>query len=1001
MKKLTTSLLLKLVLIQHSYQRPSMDKRIERVFDITQGDRVNIDLAERVGVAHLAVSYPQGINCTLMKTITEEPFRICRNVSVPVCKTVQKVRLTNITEDCSTQKEYCQYNFRTQEVTQQTIICQRPTEMICDDSCTEDCSMECEKNTIVVCNTVPQTVAITEKKQRCGPDNSLQTTKICFTYPDASWVCKEPRETLDCEKEGVRLVAHEVAQPRIQCQEKEMEPLCIPENCWLKNNNTDCLTTDIPTEVRLEDQVCEICLEGRTKLRPVLVQEEDCDNFSTEEFCSEGIEESSKWSKTCSVPKFLRDEVLKRIFENTRDQFNEITDVKNQDIRESKIIRLKIPINISRQGTDSISTIESEDVFFAKQFFQNDLVRRGNNENEVLIHTNKIENKSDNKDPHAINFPFNLAEESDQSESDMRINFQFDVPSPPPHPTGVPYVYSDSASIRFTKRPTPSHLHNFNTRFAKRPTPQTVTQPSSTTHSDRFASMFKNPTNKPATDFILTDKKIQNPFVLSNNRKPKLDILNGHPRNKGKSSTNPNPHFPFQEWQDHGSVFNTQAIISERLRNTNINSVIQKDFNRVSMTADEISDHDSLSTNNSYIHSSQMINIASVVQGDLETLSSSEKHDLNRHGIQAVHLDNIHQIHGPSLGITKQVKYTNGQIDMSSLHSDFGKSHGLQESQIVNNKEDKNGSNSQRFQNSNVFDQNIIFNVLSNKSALDIQQIQSQNAGPESKYVNNQNEKSITNSQRYETVESDTTRTDGFIVTSQQLEDFLRTSVPPDLESRSPAPPITSYATEFPINPTSSEGTDFNQFKSALGINEYKSDTDLLPTSLGNESTTKHKTESLKHESRVGQEKFVEGIVSTFSDKAQASESFHDNLKEDGSVSDKVIINQKNPLVAQLTDNSTSQHSIDKDDDSQDAPQKNTNYDLEESVRTDILGQTISKPVESENNEEISQLEDVLETNLKYISPRKLDVGGSDDDLEPIFQGRFEDSDKKRKNILK
>ena len=36
-----------------------MDERIERVFDITQGDRVNIDLAERVGVAHLAVSYPQ------------------------------------------------------------------------------------------------------------------------------------------------------------------------------------------------------------------------------------------------------------------------------------------------------------------------------------------------------------------------------------------------------------------------------------------------------------------------------------------------------------------------------------------------------------------------------------------------------------------------------------------------------------------------------------------------------------------------------------------------------------------------------------------------------------------------------------------------------------------------------------------------------------------------------------------------------------------------------
>ena len=59
MKKLTNILLLQLLLIEHSYGRPSMDKRIEKVFDITQGDRVNIDLAERVGVEHLAVSYPQ------------------------------------------------------------------------------------------------------------------------------------------------------------------------------------------------------------------------------------------------------------------------------------------------------------------------------------------------------------------------------------------------------------------------------------------------------------------------------------------------------------------------------------------------------------------------------------------------------------------------------------------------------------------------------------------------------------------------------------------------------------------------------------------------------------------------------------------------------------------------------------------------------------------------------------------------------------------------------
>ena len=75
-------------------------------------------------------------------------------------------------------------------------------------------------------------MAITEKKQYCGGEAELTTTKICFTYPDASWVCKvssflglpsrtsleyksvtkEPRESYDCLDDGVKLVAHEVSR---------------------------------------------------------------------------------------------------------------------------------------------------------------------------------------------------------------------------------------------------------------------------------------------------------------------------------------------------------------------------------------------------------------------------------------------------------------------------------------------------------------------------------------------------------------------------------------------------------------------------------------------------------------------------------------------------------------------------------------------------------------------------------------------------------------------
>ena len=78
-----------------------------------------------------------------------------------------------------------------------------------------------------------------------------------------------------------------VAMPRIECKEQEQADICLKPGCRLVSNNTDCLTTDIPTEVllhivtliqttclqvRLEDQVCEECKEGRTKLRPGLVQ---------------------------------------------------------------------------------------------------------------------------------------------------------------------------------------------------------------------------------------------------------------------------------------------------------------------------------------------------------------------------------------------------------------------------------------------------------------------------------------------------------------------------------------------------------------------------------------------------------------------------------------------------------------------------------------------------------------------------------------------------------
>jgi len=200
--------------------------QLERMFEITEEDNLNIKLAETVGVTHLAVSYPQGVNCTLIKTFTEEPRRVCENITIPVCTTKEVVRLRNITEDCREKTEYCEYSFRTEEVTQQTVICQRPEDVVCSADCSDPSCEEtyCEKNSIVVCSTLHQTVAITEKKQVCGGERSLQTTKICFTYPDARWACREPRaDTEDCSSEIVRMISHEVAaNPKVECTEKEL-----------------------------------------------------------------------------------------------------------------------------------------------------------------------------------------------------------------------------------------------------------------------------------------------------------------------------------------------------------------------------------------------------------------------------------------------------------------------------------------------------------------------------------------------------------------------------------------------------------------------------------------------------------------------------------------------------------------------------------------------------------------------------------------------------------
>ena len=51
----------------------------------------------------------------------------------------------------------------------------------------------CHPNVVAICQTKPEIVTVTEQRQICETGSgkkNLVTTKICITYKDGSWFCK-------------------------------------------------------------------------------------------------------------------------------------------------------------------------------------------------------------------------------------------------------------------------------------------------------------------------------------------------------------------------------------------------------------------------------------------------------------------------------------------------------------------------------------------------------------------------------------------------------------------------------------------------------------------------------------------------------------------------------------------------------------------------------------------------------------------------------------------
>ena len=69
--------------------------------------------------------------------------------------------------------------------------------------------------------------------------------------------------------------------------------------------------------MRLEDQICEPCEDGRTKLRPVIVREERCEGSEVREVCSEVTRRREEWTKRCLFPSDMKQDMMEEVLLHT------------------------------------------------------------------------------------------------------------------------------------------------------------------------------------------------------------------------------------------------------------------------------------------------------------------------------------------------------------------------------------------------------------------------------------------------------------------------------------------------------------------------------------------------------------------------------------------------------------------------------------------------------------------------------------------------------------
>ncbi|XP_071745603.1 uncharacterized protein [Lepeophtheirus salmonis] len=327
--------LTKVILANEEY--PESEER-----GLNTADELALIRANSVGITHLDYYDGPEILCALDLYERDFPETFCENITRNVCDEELVLRFKRFKENCTDNREYCSTKQRTQTFFAESVLCFKSRLTICPDGnssstfniteleaeiqenkndivkaiqATTSTNLTCHDNRVAVCTEIPQTVTITEKKQKCKRRRGrkivedFKTEKFCITYANGTWTCMDLKKEKESHRrkeacitsESIKMVNSEIIEPKLDCVYKTLRPICHRSDCKLDNNAEPICqkVPGIPRPIKLSETLCEECVDGRMRTEPVLVSKEIC-RVKNETFCVESIHKQSKWRKICT-----------------------------------------------------------------------------------------------------------------------------------------------------------------------------------------------------------------------------------------------------------------------------------------------------------------------------------------------------------------------------------------------------------------------------------------------------------------------------------------------------------------------------------------------------------------------------------------------------------------------------------------------------------------------------------------------------------------------------